>query len=30
MKKLKAKTRRLLRWLTSGYDTRLALQEGIK
>ena len=29
MKKLKAKARRLLRWLTSGYDTQTALQHGI-
>lgn len=30
MMKLTKKARRLLLWLTSGYDTRLALQEGIK
>lgn len=29
MKKLKKRARRLLLWLTSGYDTRLALQDGI-
>lgn len=29
MKKLTKKARRLLLWPTSGYDTRLALQDGI-
>ena len=29
MKKLIKKARRLLHWLTSGYDTRQALQDGI-
>lgn len=29
MKKLKKKARRLLRWITSGYDTGMALKDGI-
>ena len=29
MKKLKKAARRLLRWMTSGYDYRIALRDGI-